>query len=99
MIKKCVVLNGNVIHIGDWDFMIVSVVAKEAEYDIEGNLISEPIIENKETNPLPQGATIEERRFDYSKDKGWFEVGAVSLPTSEERISQLEDTVNYLLGL
>lgn len=50
-------------------------------------------------NPLPEGATIEERDFEFSEDRGWHEVGSVAIPTDKERIEMLEDTINFLLGL
>ena len=65
MIKKCVVLNGKIINIGEWD-------------DMNG------------TNPMPEGAVIEERDFEYDEDRGWYEVGTYPEPTAQERIEALE---------
>ncbi|MFT9496602.1 hypothetical protein [Anaerosolibacter sp.] len=78
MIKKCIVINGKIINIGEWDYQ-----------EIDGDI----------KNPLPDGAVEEERDFEYNEDKGWYEVGTISLPTQEERIAMLEDTINFLLGL
>lgn len=41
-------------------------------------------------NPLPEGATIEEREFEYSDEYGWREIGVSKPPTTEERIQALE---------
>ena len=65
MIKSCVVLNGKIINIGEWD-------------DLNGE------------NPMPEGAVIEERDFEYDEDRGWYEVGTYPEPTAQERIEALE---------
>lgn len=70
MKKQCVILNGRIYHIGDWDYM----------RDEDGN----------PTNPLPEGATVEERDFEYSPETGWHEVGKLLPPTTQERIEALE---------
>lgn len=49
--------------------------------------------------PMPEGATIEEREMEYTVEYGWREVGHVPLPTDKERIEMLEETINFLLGL
>lgn len=60
MMKKCVILNGTIINIGDWD-------------DLGG------------INPMPEGAIIEDRDFEYDQDRGWYEVGTTVEPTIEEK--------------
>ena len=65
MMKSCVVLNGEIINIGEWD-------------DMNGG------------NPMPEGAVIEERDFEYDEDRGWYEVGTYPEPTAQERIEALE---------
>jgi hypothetical protein len=67
MIKKCVVLNGKVINIGEWD-------------DMNG------------TNPMPEGATIEEHDFEYDPDHGWYEVGKEGEFEIAELKKQLSET-------
>lgn len=81
MIKKCIILNGKVVNIGEWDYQYI---------DIDGAQVSQ--------NPLPLGATEEEREFEQI-DGGWYEVGIPKLLNQEERIGMLEDTINFLLGL
>lgn len=80
--KYCVVLDGKVINIGEWDYRFNE--QEEAQ------------------NPLPEGAIIEEREFEYSEDYGWREAGYVT-PLSEIdklKISQAEqfETILLLLG-
>ena len=81
MIKKCYVLDGKIINIGEWDYM--------KDIDEEGKEII--------NNPLPVEAKEEEREFEYSEDRGWFEVGIPNEPTQQERIKELEDMVLYLI--
>lgn len=97
--KKCVIKDGKVINIGDWDYQYVTVVTQPAEIDEEGNVIKEAVIEQQVTNPFPDGATIEERDFSFDLDRGWFETNTAQEPSLEERLKAAEDTINYLLGL
>lgn len=90
MIKKCYVLNGKVINIGEWDYQIQQREVKPPEYDEEGNIVKEAVFEDKVMNPMPEGAVIEERDFEYDTDRGWYEVGKLIEPTSQERIEALE---------
>lgn len=48
-------------------------------------------------NPLPTGAIIEEREFEYSEERGWREVGVLPLPTDKERIDMLENMMLIML--
>lgn len=41
-------------------------------------------------NPMPEGATVEERDFDYDPNRGWYEVGTLQEPTAQERIEAIE---------
>lgn len=75
MLKSCVVLNGVVINIGEWDYLYE---------DSDGEQVVR--------NPMPEGATIEERDFDYQPDRGWYEVGTPAPKTPAERIAELEVT-------
>ena len=61
MIKKCYVLDGKIINIGEWE--------------------SESL--------HPAGAIEEEREFEYTEERGWFEVGTVPQP-SEIEILKME---------
>lgn len=45
------------------------------------------------TNPMPDGAIIEERDFEYSYDRGWYEVGTNPDPTAQERLEALEQAM------
>lgn len=98
MMKTCVILDGQVIHIGEWDYQVESVEVEPAEYDEEGNVTKEAVYEDQAMNPLPEGATIEQRDFEYSDDRGWYEVGTVEPPSVQERIDMLENTILFLLG-
>lgn len=84
MMKTVVVLNGEIYHVGEWDFQIFE--------DEEGNEII--------GNPLPEGATIEEREMEYTEENGWREVGW-SPPKSENEIlkNRLEATEIALMEL
>lgn len=72
MIKKCYVLEGKIINIGDWDYQ--KTINEQGE-EVIGN-------------PLPEGANEEERDFEYTEERGWFEVGTVPQPTKEELLKQ-----------
>lgn len=45
------------------------------------------IVDDGITNPLPEGAVIEEREFEYTEKHGWRQVG-IDIPLSE--IEQLK---------
>jgi len=47
-------------------------------------------------NTLPDGATIENRDFEYDADRGWYETGTPATPTAEEEIAQLKQAVAEL---
>lgn len=40
------------------------------------------------SNPLPEGATVEERDFEYSEEYGWSEVGFVPEPSEMELLKE-----------
>jgi hypothetical protein len=67
MLKECVILNGQIINIGPWDYQIQQVQVGGDEEN--------PIYEDQEMNPLPDGATFDQRDFEYDPDRGWYEVG------------------------
>lgn len=73
-IKKVIVLNGEIINVGEWDYQIT--------IDESGNEII--------GNPLPEGATEEEREMFFSEEHGWREVGWKPPITKEEQIEQLK---------
>lgn len=97
MIKKCVVLDGKVINIGEWDYQKQLNEVEPAQYDENGYLIKEAVFEEKIINPMPEGATIEERDFEYDPDRGWYEVGTRQEPTAQERLEALEQTMLELI--
>ena len=72
MIKKCYVLDGKVINIGEWDYQ--KTINEQGEEVIN--------------NPLSEGANEEERDFEYTEERGWFEVGTVPQLTKEELLKQ-----------
>lgn len=90
MMKSCVLLNGQVINIGEWDYQIEQVELKPAVIDEETQEIIEPAeYEEVVRNPMPDGAVVEERDFGYSEDRGWYEVGTKA-PLSEIEKLRLE---------
>lgn len=90
MIKECVVLNGQVINIGEWDYRIEQVEVKAAVIDEETQEIIQPAeYEDVVRNPMPEGATIEQRDFEYDENRGWYEVGTTA-PLSEIEKLRLE---------
>lgn len=75
MIKiEAVLLDGQVINIGPWDYLIERVVVEPGEHDVAGNLVKEPVYENRVTNSLPEGAQVTEVTVDRTADGGWFAV-------------------------
>ena len=52
MIKKCYVLNGKIINIGEWDFQTQQIEIEPPKYDSQGNLIKEAVFEEQVLNPL-----------------------------------------------
>ncbi|OAZ49764.1 XkdW family protein [Paenibacillus polymyxa] len=87
MIKDCVVLNDEVINIGPWDYKLQQVLKSPAEYNDEGKITKEAVYEDRITNPLPEGATIEEREIEVAPDGGLVVKGSVQ-PTSDELLGQ-----------
>jgi len=92
MIKKCYVLNGKVINIGEWDYQIQQQEVSPPEYDEEGNIVKEAVFENRALNPMPEGAAVEERDFEYDTDRGWYEVGTEVKYEIVELKKQLAET-------
>lgn len=77
MIKKCVILNNNIINIGEWD--------------------SKPDRNGIDQNPMPEGAMVEERDFEYNADRGWFETGTTPKPTEEQKLQAQIETMQGAL--
>lgn len=98
MIKQCVVLDGKVIHIGEWDYQYEQVEVKPAVIDPDTKEVIEPAeYETVAQNPFPVGAVIEERDFEYDPDRGWYELGTPKIPTAEERMAALEEALLLLM--
>lgn len=49
--------------------------------------------------PMPTGAVVEQRDFEFSADRGWYEVGTAAAPTPEERVAAVESAIISILGL
>lgn len=81
MIKKCYVIDAKVINVGEWDYQ--KTINEQGEEVI--------------SNPLPQGATEENRDFEYTEERGWFEVGKITEPTEKERVDMLENIILTLM--
>lgn len=86
MIKTCVVLDGKIINVGDWDFQYLQVEINPPEYDEDGKVIKDAVYEQVAQNPLPKGAVIEERDFGYMEEHGWREVGWKPPLSTEEQL-------------
>jgi hypothetical protein len=97
MIKTCWFdANGQLINIGDWDYQVRQIEVESAEYDEKGNMIKEPVYENRPTNPLPDGAYSEGREVVQDSDGGWRLADVPQPETPEQRISTLEDENAFL---
>lgn len=73
MIKTCVVLNGEIINIGEWDYQMQEFEVSPAVFDEEGNVIEDAVTEERPTNPLPEGAIIVELDIEFDENHGWYE--------------------------
>lgn len=99
MMKECVILNGKIINFGPWDYQIQSFEIEPPQYNDNGDVIKEGVYEDRPTNPLPDGSTIEQRDVEYDVDRGWYEVGTLSAPTLEQRLQATEDMLlTMMLG-
>ncbi|MGR6764455.1 hypothetical protein ACU1JV_21880 [Paenibacillus sp. T2-29] len=81
MKKECVVLNSEVINIGPWDYQ-----KRQLQNGVDKD--GKPIYEEQVTNPLPEGAVIEEREIETALDGGLIVKGASTQPTSAELLGQ-----------
>lgn len=83
MMKKCVVLNGAVINIGEWDFQVTKVEVGLSES-------GEPIYEEHVMNPLPDGSEVLELEVAQNEDGGWYavEYQPVKTPSETDLIGQ-----------
>ena len=63
MIKEVVLLNGQVINIGQWEYMTESVEVEPGKF------------EDRVLNPLPVGAEIQEMEVEQDVSGGWYVVG------------------------
>ena len=99
MIKDCIILDGKLINIGPWDYQMQQVEVSPAEYDEDGNIAKEAVYEEQTMNPLPEGATVEQRDFEYDEDRGWYEIGTSVALTTEERLKATEDAIVALMGV
>lgn len=71
MMRQCVVLKGKVINIGEWDYKIEEVEIKPVVVDpITLEVIEPAEYEKVVINPMPDGATIEERNITLDDDGG-----------------------------
>lgn len=93
-------LNDEIINIGEWDYKHEQIEVEPVEYDEEGNEVKPAIYEQQVTNPLPEGAVIEDRDFEYNEDRGWFETGTVPPKTELEVLKETVDqlVIDALMG-
>lgn len=97
MIKKCYVLDGKVINIGDWEYFKKQVEVYPADYDEKGNIVKDAVFKEVITNPLPEGAVEEQREFEGNDIGGWYEVGKAPINIAEQ-LKLLEETIKQLKG-
>ncbi|WPK10602.1 hypothetical protein R6U77_11990 [Lysinibacillus louembei] len=106
-LKTVVILDNEIINVGEWDYQEQRVVSNQAKIDaaIEHNVAVDeenyiempaPIIETIQRNPLPAGAIVEEREMHYTDEHGWREVSWTPLMTADEKIANLEQEKEQL---
>ncbi|AWB45268.1 hypothetical protein DCC85_14235 [Paenibacillus sp. CAA11] len=78
MIKECVLLNGQVINIGPWDYQKERVLINPGE--------DEPLFEERINNPLPEDAEIVEMEVTQSEDGGWYAKDYLPQPSELDRM-------------
>lgn len=74
MKRPCVLLNERVINIGEWDFQKFFVTVEEGEYEEDGTVVKEPVVEEQVNNPLPDGAIVKELECKQNPDGSWVAV-------------------------
>lgn len=97
MLKECVIVNGQIINVGPWDYRIQPFELQAPIYNEAGELVQEGVYEDRPTNPLPEGATTEQRDFEYDSERGWYEVGTSTPPNAEQRLASMESALLELL--
>ncbi|WP_342472178.1 hypothetical protein MHH70_18300 [Metasolibacillus sp. FSL H7-0170] len=108
-LKTVIVSDNVIINVGDWDYQEHEVVINQNEIDAaeehnasvdEENYVEvpEPILETVQQNPLPEGATVEERDMFFTDEYGWREVGWEPPMTAAEKTAHLEQE-NRMLKL
>lgn len=107
-LKTVVILNGEIINVGEWDYQEQRVITNQNEIDAANKYnesvknetdyieVPEPIFEAKQQNPLPTGAIIEERDMFFTDEHGWREVGWTPPLTADEKLAQLEQEKEQL---
>lgn len=99
MIRQCVVLNGQVINIGEWDYQTEQVETKPAIIDEETQEAIEPAeYETVIRNPLPDGAEFVDIEVVVGADGGLYPADYTPPKTDKERIEELESE-NTMLQL
>ncbi|MDP4095480.1 XkdW family protein [Paenibacillus sp. P96] len=83
MIKDVVALDGQVINIGPWDEQIRPFLVSPEERDEEGNVTKEAVYEDRVTNPMPEGAVIEQREIETAPDGGLIVKGSAKPSETE----------------
>lgn len=78
MLKTVVLLNGEIINIGEWDYKYEYITS----YDEDDN----DVIEKVAQNPFPNGAEIAEMEMEFFEGHGWQVVGFVPPITEIEQI-------------
>ncbi|MBD3917641.1 hypothetical protein H8B09_02670 [Paenibacillus sp. PR3] len=89
MIKPCVILNGQVINIGPWDYQIKTIEISPEMFDDNGNKIDEARFQEVVSNPLPDGAVIEELDIAEDTNGGQYVIGTAPQESNLQKIDRL----------
>ncbi|MEF3313337.1 hypothetical protein PV433_31085 [Paenibacillus sp. GYB004] len=84
---------------GEYETVVIK--PERTETDEEGNEVIIPeetiqveLYEDRPTNPMPEGATIEERDFEYDDVYGWREAGTPIPESDAQKVARLESELS-----
>lgn len=83
MLKECVLLNDQVINIGPWDYQIQQIEVGQDE-------AGQPIYEDRQANPLPDGAIVQEIEIIEGPDGGLYPADYTPIETDAEKLARLD---------
>lgn len=100
-LKTVVILNGEIINVGEWGSNELTFVSNQLEIDeakhhnetaneSEFIEVPEPILKTVKYNPIPEGATVEQREMILTDENGWRDVNWRPESTLEDYTLDLE---------